>query len=174
MRRQHFSSPSDNFSLIRKDPKPASKLFTFSSFSQIVLFFKHFHKQHMCVTVAVGKSVPRYEPTWLRDWLPFPLRKKVNSGIIYDFWTKLELRSLGDFHAIASISLNRRSNWRPSRSKIVFQQSQDYLFVCLWLNLGFPAHFKKRRTDATAFKSSGQFNEMQLANARYLISRQNY
>ena len=98
------------FFTIHKDPKAANKLFTFSSFLHIVsVFVAHFHKQPLCVTVTVGKSVPRYEPTRLRDWLPFPLRKKVISGIIYYFWTKLVLQFLGDFHAIASASLNRRS-----------------------------------------------------------------
>ena len=29
----------------------------------------------------------------------------------------------------------------------------------------FSAHYKKRRTDATTFKTSGKFNEMQLTKA---------
>ena len=65
------------FFTIGKDPKPENKLFTFSSFSQIVFtLVKHFHKQRVRVTVTVRKSVQRYEPTRLQDLLPFSLGKK--------------------------------------------------------------------------------------------------
>ena len=82
-----FQNESQFFT-IRKDPKPANKLFTFPSFSEIVFtLVKHFHKQRVHVTVTVRKSVQRYEPTRLHDWLLFPPEEKGNSGIISYLWT---------------------------------------------------------------------------------------
>ena len=164
------------FFTIGKDPKPENKLFTFSSFSQIVFtLVKHFQKQRVRVTMTVRKSVQRYEPTRLQDLLPFSLGKKrifgyqllllnQNTATIYEKrlppnWDRQFEPSL----KLMSISIEDRFSTIAGLS--IYMDYLFILFICLLLNLRFTAHLKKRRTDATGFNSLGQFNEMQLVNA---------
>ena len=160
-----FKSESQFFT-IRKDPKPANKLFTFPSFSQIVSIFLNISTNSTYVSLWPWENPYRAtnQPDCMIGTVP-SWKKKRKFWYHFLLLNQLPLQSLrSDFHPIAIVSLNHRSNWhwRVSRSKIVFHHSLDYLFIpfrCLLLKLGFSAHLKKRRTDAIAFKSSDKFNK---------------
>ena len=118
--RSIFKSESQFFT-IRKDPKPANKLFTFSSFSEIVFtLVKHFHQQRASVTVTVRKSVQSYEPTRLQDLLSFPPGEKrifrnhlllLNQITATIIWEVISTQSRSSVWTIAQIDVHLDRRW---------------------------------------------------------------